>query len=167
MKLISPIGIGCLIVLTLILISNFEFVTEQSLLFAADLQEEEFISNYDDYYKELANFDLEILKSELDDTIEDAIISGHHFTRAALKPKVGRFKKDLFNILNQRYCQRNTEASGNNLRDLTGRCLIELSDAQTLNIQPSDAGRIASIVVRIIEKIPKREFCNSSDFENL
>lgn len=118
---------------------------------------------YQKKYAALQGLSLDAMVLNLDDSLEDLLITGSHAVSTSSNYKVRRLKRRLFSRLKIRLCSPKPEviqsAAEGSLKDLMRAEHLEMSNAQY--------GKIEAILVRIIQKATLEQFCRSESFDQL
>ncbi|MEA3274440.1 MAG: hypothetical protein U9Q81_03935 [Pseudomonadota bacterium] len=122
----------------------------------------EFDEAFRSYYDALADHTPEDLRLELSETIEDALSSGSHLTRASLDYKTRQIEAGLFAHLRQQQCAASTPPAKeqSKLKHVAVRTLTDAGEDAEIRFDREELGMISGILVRLLEIMPRNQLCD-------
>lgn len=150
--------------LLMISVSNGEAKNAEAIL-----SNKTFSDAYASLYKVFQHSSFSSLVLELTDTIGDAIVSESHLRATSRRHKVNFIENSIFLVLKEQLCVQKAviRDNSNYVRKVTVSSLSEISSEEGIDIPIFYYGRIAAIVVQIVEKSRRSVFCASTDFRSL
>ena len=118
---------------------------------------------YQKQYAALQGLSLGAMVLNLDDSLEDLLITGSHAVSTSSDYKVSELKRKLFSSLKKRLCSPRPEA----IQSAAEGSLKELTKAEHLEMSNVHYGKMEAILVRIIQKATLQQFCRIESFDQL
>lgn len=117
---------------------------------------------FNEYYKGLADYDLEELRLELFETIEDILSAGSHLSTVSLDYKTEHIETDLLNHLHKLSC--NQQAKSNNLAMLkliAANSAANVGRDSQIKFSQAELGMLSGVSVRILERSLPFQVCKA------
>jgi hypothetical protein len=113
------------------------------------------------HYEALSGYAPEDLKLELAETIEDALTSGGHLTRASLDYKVRQIESALLDRLRAGLCSPSAPPASDldALRAVAVESTAAAGEDAAVSFAPQDLGMIAGVAVRLAQGMPRAQLC--------
>ncbi len=113
------------------------------------------------HYEALSGYTPEDLKLELAETIEDALTSGGHLTRASLDYKVRQIESALLDRLRAGLCSPSAPSASDldPLRAVAVESAAAAGEDAAVSFAPEDLGMIAGVAVRLAQGMPRAQLC--------
>jgi hypothetical protein len=113
------------------------------------------------HYEALSGYTPEDLKLELAETIEDALTSGGHLTRASLDYKVRQIESALLDRLRAGLCLPSAPSVSDlePLREVALESAAAAGEDAAVSFTPEDLGMIAGVAVRLAQGMPRAQLC--------
>ncbi len=113
------------------------------------------------HYEALAGFSPEDLKLELAETIEDALTSGGHLTRASLDYKVRQIETALLDRLRAGLCSPSAPSASDldPLRVVAVESAAAAGEDAAVRFAPEELGMIAGVAARLAQGMPRTQLC--------
>jgi hypothetical protein len=122
---------------------------------------------YETSYRQLRGFATAALLAELSDTAEDALIAGSHVRPTSLRDLVRHFENQAHADLRPRLCGRGEALAARGLKDAALASVGAASRDVNVRFSPAHSGRLAALLVRVVESAGPTRFCASDSLRDL
>lgn len=119
---------------------------------------------FNEYYNALADYNVEDLRLELFETIEDILSSGSHLSTVSLDYKVRHIETDLLSHLQKALCNKQAKDSDLViLKSITVTVVENAGSDAKVQFNHEELGMLAGVTVRLVQQMSKAQLCNATE----
>jgi hypothetical protein len=131
-------------------------------LSATVIEAPDFNNYFNEYYNALADYNVEDLRLELFETIEDILSTGSHLSAVSLDYKTRHIETELLNHLQKTLCTKQPEDSNLTiLKLISARGVDNAGNDAEVQFSHQELGMLAGVAVRLVQRMPKSQLCNA------